>query len=343
MEIENEKRFEILEGDMFERISEVKPGSVQVALIDPPYMVGSVSALEKDRIGPWGDLMNGARFFREVIDVIRPKMRVGGCVWLFGNWRGLPSLYKAASDVRWIPSGCLVWDKRVIGTGPVMRAQWELALLLTCDGFRRRSTAFADVQQCKPVATSSRVHPAQKPVDLLRRLIAFGSDPGDLVLDTFCGSGSTGVAAIVTIFLRLPFAIGIMRMNYVSIFSGIEAASAAWEPLGWEPLAFAEIEPFPCKVLAHRFPDVPNLGDVTEIDWRPYRGAVDVMVGGSPCQAFSTAGSRGGAGRPARSPHARVCPRCSRYSAALVRMGKRPRSSIAGQRASLWNPPRSVG
>lgn len=196
MEIENEKRFEILEGDMFEHIRDVKPGSVQVACIDPPYMVGSVSALSKSRIGPWGDLMNGARFFRDILETVRPKMRGGGCVWLFGNWRGLPSIYKGACDAGWIPSGCLIWDKQTLGAGMVMRSQWELAVLFACDGFERRSCSFSDIQQCKPVAASDRIHSAQKPVDLLRRLIAFGSDPGDLVLDTFCGSGSTGVAAI---------------------------------------------------------------------------------------------------------------------------------------------------
>ena len=83
-------------------------------------------------------------------------------------------------------------------------------------------------------------------------------------------------------------------MRYVSLFSGVEAATLAWEPLGWEPVAFAEIEPFPSAVLAHRWPEVPNLGDVTKVDWRPYRGAVDLVVGGSPCQAFSVAGKREG-------------------------------------------------
>lgn len=83
-------------------------------------------------------------------------------------------------------------------------------------------------------------------------------------------------------------------MRYVSLFSGIEAASVAWEPLGWEAVAFAEIEPFPSAVLAERFPDVPNLGDVTKVDWSQFAGAVDVVVGGSPCQAFSTAGKRRG-------------------------------------------------
>lgn len=84
-------------------------------------------------------------------------------------------------------------------------------------------------------------------------------------------------------------------MRYVSIFSGVEAATLAWEPLGWEPVAFSEIEPFPCAVLAERWPDVPNLGDITKIDWKKeIHGSVDLVVGGSPCQSFSIAGKREG-------------------------------------------------
>lgn len=84
-------------------------------------------------------------------------------------------------------------------------------------------------------------------------------------------------------------------MKYISLFSGIEAATVAWEPLGWEPLAFSEIEPFPCAVLAERWPDVPNLGDITKIDWKEeIDGAIDLVVGGSPCQSFSVAGKREG-------------------------------------------------
>lgn len=83
-------------------------------------------------------------------------------------------------------------------------------------------------------------------------------------------------------------------MRYVSLFSGIEAATVAWEPLGWEPVAFSEVDPFCCEVLKHRFPEVPNLGDVTKIDWSGYVGAVDLVVGGSPCQSFSVAGRREG-------------------------------------------------
>lgn len=81
-------------------------------------------------------------------------------------------------------------------------------------------------------------------------------------------------------------------IRYISLFSGIEAATVAWRPLGWEPIAYAEIEPFPKAVLKHHYPNVPDLGDMTKVDWKQYHHAADVVVGGSPCQAFSIAGLR---------------------------------------------------
>lgn len=84
-------------------------------------------------------------------------------------------------------------------------------------------------------------------------------------------------------------------MRFLSICSGIEAASVAFHPLGWQALAFAEIEPFPCSLLAHHYPGVPNLGDLTRWrEWSPELLAqADVLCGGTPCQAFSVAGLRG--------------------------------------------------
>lgn len=83
-------------------------------------------------------------------------------------------------------------------------------------------------------------------------------------------------------------------MKYVSLFSGIEAATVAWEQLGWEPVCFAEFDEFPSAVLAERYPEVPNVGDVTKVNWKKYRNKVDLVVGSSPCQSFSIAGKREG-------------------------------------------------
>lgn len=82
-------------------------------------------------------------------------------------------------------------------------------------------------------------------------------------------------------------------MKYGSVCSGIEAASAAWEPLGWKPVFFSEIDPFPRAVLAHHYPNVPCHGDFTTINRDSY-AAIDVLVGGTPCQDFSLAGLRAG-------------------------------------------------
>ena len=84
-------------------------------------------------------------------------------------------------------------------------------------------------------------------------------------------------------------------MRFGSVCSGVEAASLAFNPLGLQAAWFSEIEPFPCALLAERFPDVPNLGDMTTLPARILEGEVeapDVFCGGTPCQAFSVAGLR---------------------------------------------------
>lgn len=88
-----------------------------------------------------------------------------------------------------------------------------------------------------------------------------------------------------------------LGMRYLSVCSGIEAATVAWQPLGWRPVAFSEIEAFPSAVLAHHYPDVPNLGDMTNFRSWP-DAAIDLLVGGTPCQSFSVAGLRKGLDDP---------------------------------------------
>ena len=86
-------------------------------------------------------------------------------------------------------------------------------------------------------------------------------------------------------------------MKYLSVCSGVEAATVAWHSLGWEAEAFSEIEKFPSKVLAHHYPHVPNLGDMTKFEeWNIE--SIDLLVGGTPCQSFSVAGLRKGLSDP---------------------------------------------
>ena len=83
--------------------------------------------------------------------------------------------------------------------------------------------------------------------------------------------------------------------TYFSVCSGIEAATSAWEPLGWKAVGFSEIEEFPAAVLAHHYPHIKNYGDLTKFkEWNLKPGSVKLLVGGTPCQAFSIAGLRKG-------------------------------------------------
>ena len=86
-------------------------------------------------------------------------------------------------------------------------------------------------------------------------------------------------------------------MRFLSVCSGIEAASVAWAPLGWKAVAFSEIEPFPCAVLAHHYPTTPNWGDMTKYEEWP-DVSIDLLCGGTPCQSFSVAGLRKGLADP---------------------------------------------
>ena len=86
-------------------------------------------------------------------------------------------------------------------------------------------------------------------------------------------------------------------MRYGSVCSGVEAATVAWHPLGWQPQWFSEIEAFPSAVLEHHYPDVPNYGDMTTYkEWSD--DPIDLLVGGTPCQSFSVAGLRKGLDDP---------------------------------------------
>ena len=88
-----------------------------------------------------------------------------------------------------------------------------------------------------------------------------------------------------------------MSLRYLSVCSGIEAATVAWHPLGWSPVAFSEVDAFPSAVLKHHYPAVPNWGDMTKFQEWP-DAAIDVLVGGTPCQSFSVAGLRTGLADP---------------------------------------------
>ena len=131
-------------------------------------------------------------------------------------------------------------------------------------------------------------------------------------------------------------------MKYLSLCSGIEAASTAWHSLGWQPVAFSEIEPFPSAVLAHHYPDTPNWGDMTKFKEWP-DADVDVLVGGTPCQSFSVAGLRKGLADPRGNLMLTYLAIAAKYQPQWLVWEKCPRRPVIKQRTGFWNLPRGVG
>lgn len=124
-------------------------------------------------------------------------------------------------------------------------------------------------------------------------------------------------------------------MKFGSVCSGIEAASVAWNPLGWQAAWFGEIEPFPCAVLAHHYPTVPNLGDMTTIARRVMTGEVespDVLAGGTPCQAFSVAGLRESLADERGNLTLKFVELADAIDFVRVRDGRPPRNRLLGKR-----------
>ena len=138
-------------------------------------------------------------------------------------------------------------------------------------------------------------------------------------------------------------------MRYLSLFSGIEAASIAWLPLGWEPVAFSEVDPFCNAVLERHYPDVPNLGDVKEIDWAAKaRGMEERWKVSRPRrrrEPVPVLEHRGQAHRPRRRvrPHVGVRSMRTRRPSSMVRMGERPRRPVVLEGGGFPTNARSHG
>ena len=147
-------------------------------------------------------------------------------------------------------------------------------------------------EECRTMAVGKSVEKGTEHLPCLRREIAnYGRQHGKTDLP-FLLAGQGGECDCRNEEKRE------VKMRYASVCSGVEAASLAWMPLGWEAVWFSEIEPFPCAVLKERFPDVPNIGDMTKTKGEEYRGGIDLLVGGTPCQGFSVAGKQGGINDP---------------------------------------------
>lgn len=201
--------FRVLEGDAVEWIEALDDASVDVVLMDPPFSSGTrregAKGVRKSMVrevddAEWflSDSLTVAGFthlLRRVALGLHRIVKPGGHILSFIDWRMAPHAGAAIESVDLRHVGQIVWDKDRLGMGSSFRNQHEIIQHFTRGMGRpplRRDVG--DVIRCAPVRNGA--HPTEKPVALLQRLLGVVARPGDVVLDPFAGSGSTGVAAL---------------------------------------------------------------------------------------------------------------------------------------------------
>lgn len=191
--------WQVIHGDCLEVLRTLPAGSVDAVVTDPPYGINTKSD-GSGKLSPWGDLVNSAFWYAEWFRLCRRVLKSSGCMWSFLNWRSLVTFQKAACDVGWPIESLLVWDKQWIGPGGTvgLRPSYELVALWGKEEFAIADRGLPDVRACKWSSQKPTGHPAEKPVDLVRWLLDVSCAAGGVVADPFCGSGTTGVAAVMS-------------------------------------------------------------------------------------------------------------------------------------------------
>lgn len=206
-------RATLYQGDAIETMARL--GRVDAIVTDPPYCSGSVSeasrtaakgqGLRSENLGRFGwfvgDNMGTAGLvflLRSVAFHALPILSPDGSLLVFCDWRMVPNLAPSIESAGLRYQNMIVWNKGAMGLGLGFRAQHEIILQFTAGSPRYHDAATSNVIQAGRITADEREHQTQKPVSLMERLIRVVCPPGGTVLDPFMGSGSTGVAAILS-------------------------------------------------------------------------------------------------------------------------------------------------
>lgn len=186
-------------GDARDVLPTLGTGAIDAVVTDPPYGINTKSD-GMGKLSPWADLCNASLWYADWLAVCQRLTAPRGCVWSFLNWRSLPTFQKASCDIRWPIESLLVWDKDWIGPGGPrgLRPAYELAALFAGDLFAIEDRSIRDVQRFKWSSDKPHGHPAEKPENLITWLIEISTRSGQVILDPFMGSGTTGAAATKT-------------------------------------------------------------------------------------------------------------------------------------------------
>lgn len=190
----------IEQGDCLELMKKIPDASIDMILCDPPYTSPIVTGFGRNVVKNVADLSLQETFMKVLKMEFERILKPNGSVFIFCDDKYYPSIFRAFYD--WKNCQMVVWDKCSIGMGKPFRKRHELIFYgnrETIDYNRSEHiTHYPTVLEYKPVKQSERLHPAQKPTDLLQDLLIGFSNEGDVILDPFMGSGSTCVACVNT-------------------------------------------------------------------------------------------------------------------------------------------------
>ncbi len=185
---------EVIQGDCLDKMKEIKDNSVDCIITDPPYSTPTVTAFGRKKVLNLADLSIQERFFREIKNEIERILKPNGRVFIFCDDKYYPILFAVFYD--WQNKNMVIWDKGKIGMGNPFRKQHELIFYVNRESFNYNRTEnithYPTILKCS--SEKNKVHGAQKPLKLIEDLIVGFTNEGDLVLDMFLGSGTTGVA-----------------------------------------------------------------------------------------------------------------------------------------------------
>ena len=184
----------LIKGDCMMELVKLEESSVDCLITDPPYSTPVITGFGRTKCKNVADLSMQEEYIKSFKKKIERVLKPNGRVFIFCNDSYYPSIFRAFYD--WHSLQMVVWDKEKIGMGKPFRKQHELILYANRESFEyiRGCKTFATVMKYKQVPTKERLHPAQKPLELLKDLIMGYTTEGEIVLDCFMGSGATGVA-----------------------------------------------------------------------------------------------------------------------------------------------------
>ena len=190
----------IVNGDCLEVLEQVEDESVDLCIIDPPYNMdyhgrGKVNTFTEIKNDKMDDVAHSS-WLKKVIEELYIRLKNDTAIYVFVDFRNYPRFYNVIKEYFDIKN-CIVWDKCSIGMGQSYRFQHEFIIYAVKGkpqlNFTKKNVA--DILRLKRDSVADYVHPTQKPVELMEKLVQYSSNVGDTVLDCFAGSGSTLVAS----------------------------------------------------------------------------------------------------------------------------------------------------